>query len=196
MTKWLLGRQWLLGAAGSAALAALSSATAWSADLNYYDPPQKYGSAYDDPRYADLYGRSPPPPPAPPIPEKRYYGEGYGRDYGRVPIPREPVYRDYDERPPYEGRYAEAPPRQRIYGARPGCAPKDEVRYRLEQEGWTGFHDAQIANDNTAYVKARRQNGRLFALTVDRCSGDIIAARPLEPRGLPYADRRFDRNYY
>ena len=173
-------RNWLLAAIATASLA-MSAPAVLAADLNYYDPPQRYGSAYDDPRYADLYGHQPQPPP-PPLPEKRYYGEHYG--YNAVPIPREPVYRDYP------------PPRYRTYAERPGCAPKDEVRFRLERDGWTGFHDAQILDGNTAYVKARRHNGRLFGLRVDRCSGDLIEARPLEPRGMPYADRRYDRYYY
>lgn len=177
-------RKWLLAAVAVGSLAA-SAPAALAADLNYYDPPQRYGSAYDDPRYADLYGHSPPPP----IPERRYYGEPYG--YGAVPIPKEPVYRDYPPPP----RYGEAPPRYRTYAARPGCAPKDEVRFRLEQDGWTDFHGAEAINGNTGYVKARRRNGRLFVLTIDRCSGDLIEARPLEPRGLPYADHRWDRGY-
>ncbi len=185
-------KHWLYGLAASATLAALSTA-AVAADLNYDDPPQRYGSAYDDPRYADLYGHAPPPPPAPPFREKRYYGEPYG--YDRVPIPKEPVYRDYEEVPPPVRRYSDVP-RHRIYGARPVCAPKDEVQFRLQQAGWQGFHDARPLDGDTAQVKARRRSGRLFELTIDRCSGDVIGARPLEPRGLPYADRRWDRSYY
>lgn len=185
-------KKWLLAAAATASLAALPSLAAQAADLNYDDPQQRYGSAYEDPRYADLYGRTPPPP----LPEKRYYGDQYG--YAPpVPIPREPVYRDHAPPPPYIApRYGEAPPRFRAYAQRPGCAPKDEVRFRLERDGWSGFFDATVVDGNTAYVKARRGNGRVFALTIDRCSGDIIEARPLEPRGMPYADRRWDRRYY
>ena len=39
-----------------------------------------------------------------------------------------------------------------------------------------------------ATVRARRPSGRLFELTIDRCSGEIVSARPLEPRRFgPYA---------
>lgn len=185
-------KRWLYGLAASATLTALSAA-ATAADLNYYDPPQRHGSAYDDPRYADLYGYAPPPPP-PPFVEKRYYGERYG--YDRVPIPKEPVYRDYNDGvPPVRRRYSDVP-RHRVYGVKPACAPKDEVQFRLQQDGWHGFHDARPLDSETAQVKARRRNGRLFELTIDRCSGDVVQARPLEPRGMPYADRRWDRSYY
>lgn len=50
-----------------------------------------------------------------------------------------------------------------------------------------------------ATVHARRPSGRLFVLTIDRCSGEIVSAQPLEARPGPYAygpqPRRWDRSY-
>ena len=44
-------------------------------------------------------------------------------------------------------------------------------------------------------LRARRPNGRLFELTMHRCSGQIVEARPLEPRPFgPYAFNRPDRD--
>ena len=152
-------KRWLV-AAGLAALAVGTAAvTASAADLDYRDVPRdRYGSAYEDPRYADVYGRPPAPPPV----------TAY-RDYA-PPIPREPVYRD-EYQPPYPPRYAEAPPRHYAYGAKPGCTPKDEIQYQLEREGWRGFQDPQVIDKDTAFLRARRPNGQLFQLKVDRCSG-------------------------
>ncbi len=71
-------------AAGFALAAAVGGAVSASAADLYRDQPDRYGSAYDDPRYADLYGKAPPPPPvyAPP---RQHYGQGYGYP----PIPKE-----------------------------------------------------------------------------------------------------------
>ncbi|NOU05698.1 MAG: hypothetical protein HOO99_05895 [Hyphomicrobiaceae bacterium] len=169
-----------------ALVAGFSSAVA--ADLPYEE---RYGSAYEDPRYADMYGREPArpktytyrydaPPPPPPV------------DYGfRAPVPRERVYRD-DSYKDYS--YKDYGRRDDGYGERhaqkPGCTPKDVVQRELERDGWRGFHDAHALDRNTGTVKARRPSGRLFELRIERCTGDVLAARPLEPLGYgPYADR-------
>ena len=59
-------------------------------------------------------------------------------------------------------------------------------------------------------MHARRPSGRQFVLTIERCSGEIVSARPLEGYGGtyggggyggPYAyggppPRRYERPYY
>jgi hypothetical protein len=167
-------RNWLAAAATAAIVGLSLTSSVNAADMYDDDPPPRRHSAYDDPRYADIYGRGPPRP----SPERRYYDED---DRPRVPIPRERVYRE----PPTP--YAEAPPRYRAYTSGRGCAPRDEVRFRLEQDGWGDLHAPEIADDATAFVRARRSSGRLFELQIDRCSGDVIHARPLEPRQRPFA---------
>jgi hypothetical protein len=178
-------KSWILAAGLSAAALAGTAATSLAADLPYRDYGRN-GSAYDDPRYADLYGDG---PTAPPAPERRYaaphqpqYQPQHG--YNHPPIPREPVYRD-EHRP---RQYVEVEPRHRAYSAGPGCVARDDIKYGLERDGWRDFRDPQIIDRGTAALTARR-NGRLFELKVDRCSGDVITARPLEPRHSgPYAD--------
>ena len=54
--------------------------------------------------------------------------------------------------------------------------------------GWHDFHDGNVQGD-IATVHARRPSGRLFALAIDRCTGEIVSAEPLEPRRFgPFAD--------
>ena len=167
-------KRWLLAAGLTAAVLAQSAGPALAADLGY-DAPPRHGSAYDDPRYADLYGRPPGSHSGPPPPHYGYQP--------RPPIPSAPVYRDHDESyappPPYR-RYTETPSRDG-YG-RGGCTPKDEIQHRLTREGWSGFHAPEVVDRDTAFVKARRPSGRLFEIKLDRCSGDILSARPIEPR--------------
>ena len=171
-------KRWLLAAALAAAALAQGAPSALAADLDDRYAPPRQGSAYDDPRYADLYGREPAPPPV------QY---GY-RPYSHAPVPPAPIYRDYADRdtPPPNRRYAEpyprdgyAPPHAR---AEPGCAPKDQIQHQLTRDGWHGFHEPRVIDRDTAFVKARRPSGRLFEIKLDRCSGDILAARPIEPR--------------
>lgn len=131
--------------------ASLSLRAAQAADLYSYDAPPAYGSAYDDPRYADLYGRQ--------APRVETYREEY-REYGAAPIPRAPVYRE---------RYADR-----------GCPSKDEISRRLERDGWRGFHNPQVIDRQVATIDAQRPNGRPFRLEVDRCTGEILAERPLD----------------
>ena len=76
-----------VAAIGCAACAVGAHQPVQAADLFNEDQPPRTGSAYDDPRYADLYGQTPRPRPR---------VETY-RPYEGVPIPRERVYRD-DER--------------------------------------------------------------------------------------------------
>jgi hypothetical protein len=159
---------------------AMSTGAAFAADLDDDGPPPyRRGSAYDDPRYADIYKYPdrPPPPYA-----------------GKYPPPRA-VYKDDDEDdygPPRRYAY---PDRGPAYARH--CVPRAEIKHRLLREGWHDFHDPDLRGD-LANVRARRPSGRLFELTVDRCSGEIVSARPLEPRPFfgPYAygpPRRWER---
>jgi hypothetical protein len=179
-------RSWVL----AAGLIAAAFTAAQAADLDEGPPPDRYGSAYDDPRYADMYKYPSPPAYAVPPP----------RPYAGPPIPRERVYRDEelgpDYYPGYTGRrysYAEPVP---PYAGR--CAPREVVKERLYRDGWTDFHDGDI-HGSVATVRARRPSGRLFELTLDRCTGEIVRAEPLEGRAFgPYAygpPRRWERPY-
>ena len=181
-------RGWVL-AAGLLAAAAATGAQA--ADLYDGPPPDRYGSAYEDPRYADIYKYPPPYAVRPPRAFERY---------AEPPIPRERVYRE-DER--YEPKYLPSPRRfsyaepPRDYADR--CLPREVIKERLLRSGWHDFHDGDI-HGAIATVRARRPSGRLFDLAIDRCTGEIVSAEPLEPRRIgPYAygppPRRWERPY-
>jgi hypothetical protein len=188
-------RRWVLAAS---LLAAATATGAKAADLYDNPPPDRYGSAYEDPRYADIY-RYPGPGPAPYAvapPPRPYLGP-----YAGPPIPRERIYRDDDQgydRGYYDGprRYSHVDPR-RPYAGR--CLPREAVKERLLRDGWHDFHDGNVQGD-IATVHARRPDGRLFALAIDRCTGEIVNAQALEPRRFgPFAysppPRRWDRAY-
>jgi hypothetical protein len=170
-------RSWVLAAS---LLAAATTTGAQAADLYDGPPPDRYGSAYDDPRYADIYKYPKPPPyavvPPPPPPY-------IGRPYAGPPIPRERVYRE-DE------HYYDGPRRPSYFNPRRfagHCLPREEIKERLLRHGWHDFHDGDLHGD-IAIVRARRPSGRLFMLSIDRCSGDVVNAEPLEPRRFgPYA---------
>jgi len=95
-------RSWVLAAS---LLAAAVSTGARAADLDEGPPPDRYGSAYDDPRYADIYKY--PRPQAYVVPQPRPYAGPYGGPYAAPysagpppyagPIPRERVYREDDD---------------------------------------------------------------------------------------------------
>jgi hypothetical protein len=175
---------WLRASAFAAASLVASAVAVQAADLNYRDYGARQGSAYDDPRYADLYGDEPTQPPQP---ERRYAQPHQPHPgYGHAPIPREPVYRDHQPRYEYRPQYSEAYPRPRAYASGPGCLHRDQIRQGLERDGWHDFRDPQILDQGTASLTARR-NGRAFQLKVDRCSGDVLTARPLD-HYRPYAD--------
>ena len=113
--------------------------------------------AYEDPRYSDIY-RHPAPPPV-------YRDERY------IPAPPPPAYRQ-EQRYGYDGQRD---------GRREGCVPREFVRDRLEARGWQDFHDPQPMG-NVVHIRARRPNGRLFDLTLDRCSGEVLNAEVIDSR--------------
>lgn len=179
-------KSWVLAAG---LMAAAMSTGAQAADLDEGPPPDRRGSVYDDPRYADIY-RYPDRPRPPP--------------YVVQPPPRDYVYRD-NRYGPYEGRYGPYEGRRFSYSDplppfADRCVPREEIKHRLRSEGWHDFHDIDLQGQ-LANVRARRPSGRLFDLTIDRCSGEIVSTRPLEPRPLgPYAygppsRRWWDRDY-
>jgi hypothetical protein len=151
-------RSWVLAAG---LLVAVASPPALAADMDDGSAYPK-GGIYDDRRY---------PPEAFDDDEDDASGPN---EYSRVPPP------DYSRVPPRE-KYAGVPP----YKGK--CVHSEEVRERLTGQGWRDFHAGAQVNDNLVTLRARRPNGRLFELTLHRCSGSIVDARPLEPRRRNYA---------
>ena len=167
---------------------AISVPSASAADLNQAYPE----SPYDDPRYSDMY-RIPPPAPRYAVPAP----EGYGRDdrdprmrdrdgYLRPMQPQRSYghnggYRDDDglaDGRQFDGRFAEDAA---------GCLPSRVVRGQLERRGWFEFHDVD-ARSGVVHMRARRGDGRLFDLSLDRCNGQLLEARPVERRAAQADD--------
>ena len=171
---------WATGAL--AALTLAGSAPAIAADLGYgASPSDRYRSAYEDSRYRDLFGQ--------PARADRYVDEDDDVEE------RADTYRDReiydDKRIITRRRYTYTEPLV------PQCAPRAEIRDRLLREGWHDFDEIDVRS-RVAVVEARRPNGLQYRLKIDRCSGDIVSARPLAPvYGGPYAfrPRRFDPYY-
>jgi hypothetical protein len=70
------------------------------------------------------------------------------------------------------------------------------VRNRLRGEGWVDLRPLD-RRDGWALLRARRiDSGRVFTLRIDRCSGEIVDARPHYLRAFgAYAPRRWERAY-
>lgn len=173
-------------AAVAVALALSGTVTARAADL-YGE--NRYGQAYDDPRYSDMYGH-PPPPPRQAAP--------YAPPYAAPPVAayREPYPPYRDER----GYLREMPPPPAFDPRAPGqwngeryggaCVPPHIVRLELERQGW---HDVQdfSRRGEVVRLRARQHNGRWFDLTVDRCNGAVLEARVVDRRAAGYDDWRY-----
>lgn len=116
-----------------------------------------------------------------------------GRDYYEPPRRGDVVDR-YDPRdePPPASSYKDdplPPPPRRAEAPRERCVPRREIEERLVSEGWRDFTDPE-KRGGLGIFKARRPNGRLYELSVDRCSGEIVDARPLGGEYRPYASYR------
>lgn len=145
---------------------------------------------------ADLYG-------------EQYY-PGAERYVDEEPYPAAPhAYRprDLHEDPPirYTDRHApygnSAPGGGHYQDYSPGydrradaCLPRWKVRNQLRRDGWVDLQPID-RNEGVVSLRARREEtGRVFLLRVDRCSGEIIHARPHHLRSfgeapLPYPRR-------
>jgi hypothetical protein len=180
-------KSWVLAAG---LLAAAIAPAAMAADIDDDGPPPRSG-AYDDPRYSDIYKypKAPPRqfnPPAPP--------PGYNDDDDDDGPPRPPSkYSGVPPPQPYS-QYGRGPYGHGQFGQR--CVQSDQVRDRLTSQGWRDFHGGQQQGGDFVTLRARRPTGRLFELTLHRCSGEIADVRALEPRRFgPYANDGQRRDY-
>lgn len=186
------------GTAAAALLAAAIATTAGAAaaaDLSYEPYEQKYGSPYDDPRYADVYRH----PPARHAPYRDSHAHKHADhddddddqshredDDDDDEAPPRHAYRDRGYLPPMR----DGPRYSHVDRHRDGhCVPRHLIKHRLRAEGWGDFHDLELGGD-VAYVRARRPSGRLFELKVHRCTGEIVTARPYGPQA--YGHRRYN----
>jgi len=174
-----------LAAALVAVLQLTSAPVATAADL-YGGPPD------GDPRYSDIY-RHPPAgyedPRFPPYGSKQAYAD----DDDDEPYDDEPRYAERRDQGPYLPPMPYPPSSRDNYAwsgyERPGCVPGREIRRELIRDGWRGFRDAELRGQS-ALVTARRPNGEFYRLNVNRCTGEIVRARPLDTHGDSYAWRR------
>jgi hypothetical protein len=92
----------------------------------------------------------------------------YEDSYGQAPRYERYAQPPADFEPPYPPRNTDGGP----------CVPREVVRDRLLSEGWGDFRDFD-PRGRVILVQARRPSGRLFDLTIDRCSGQVVDARPV-----------------
>jgi hypothetical protein len=160
-------------AAASAVAASLFAAAlpAHSADL--YAPP--YGSNYE--RYGDAYDE-----------DGQRFDRYSDRDEDERVYPGWRFRKDEAFDPPYR--------RPRYAGRHDDCVPRQVAHARLRAEGWYDFGNF-LARGDVVLMQARRPSGRLFDVTVDTCSGEVVAARPLdEARTFAAGPRRDWRPRY
>lgn len=169
------------------ALPLLGGTAASAADIYDRNYVPRQGTAYDDPRYADIYGRDHPPRYTAPPPYSNHYVQppphhGSRDRYGYLPpLPEAPRF---DQRQHYPRRHAE-----------PGCLPREQVRQMLIDDGWREFQDIEISG-GFARVTARRSNGNAYRLKVDRCTGEIARADLIDRQPGSYAGRHgYYRSY-
>lgn len=156
----------LLTAFAATASLAFGALPASSADL--YEPDRADAPYYDDgysgeETYARQYedgARDYDPP---------YRGDGTIK--GPKSFDESAIYSKTFREPPYraEARYEER------------CVPRRVARWRLREDGWRGIRLLR-ARRGVFLTRARSPSGRLFKLTLDRCTGDILDARPLRAR--------------
>lgn len=148
------------------ALAALQSAVALPATAaDLYVPPNggfENGYGYDQQRY---FGDDEDVTP-------RYERYGAANEDDDAPYPPSALLDDDDRSTPYR------------YSARVGdCLPRHELRDRLRAEGWRDLYGFE-PRGRVVLMQARGPSGRLYDLTIDRCSGEVIDSRSLDYSGF------------
>jgi hypothetical protein len=147
-------------AAVTAVTASLFASALPAASADLYQPPyEPRGDAYYDEG---------------PVPYDRY--DRYVEREPDHPVPPRSVYGGKGFAPPSE--WSGYRPRVRYED---DCVPRRIARARLREDGWRDFHDFERRGD-VVLVRARRRSGRLFDLTIDRCSGEVVDARRLRGR--------------
>lgn len=116
----------------------------------------------------------------------------YAYMYGRGQPPPVP----YTDEPPvrrYEGPY-EAPRAAVPYHP---CMSRPEIRRHASLQGWDVLRWQDITRTTATFVAERRVDGRIFDVTVDRCSAQLLAVSPVRVRYEDYAWRRriYDRPF-
>jgi hypothetical protein len=130
----------------------------------------RYGSAYEDPPAYESYAE----------PEEEFEAPYRSRHAYKHDYKDDAFDRYYD-------RYARRGD---------GCVPRRIAHERIRADGWYDFGNFE-ARGNLVYMQARRHSGRLFDLTVDTCSGEVVAARPLfAGRTFAGAPRRYWQQRY
>src|SRR5262245_24130663 len=175
----------LFVAVAIAALTFAGAGSAGAADL--------YGDNYYPPQDAPYYGEG-----------EREYSERYDGSPGRYEddhdrdrySEREESY-DYQYRGSTKDGGAYVPPSRfayRDYGRSGPCVGRWQIRSRLHDEGWVNIRPLDRQGE-TALLRARRaDSGRVFTLRVDRCSGEVVDARPHFLRTFgAYAPRPWER---
>ncbi len=180
----------MLAAGFVTALPLALSAPTVAADL--YDPyaPKYSGSPYDDPRYAELYGK--------PKPYHRPYADRAGRgistrlrttsissrfDPGPLSVTRSLIeeFDDSSDRPrwrkkpdfePYHPKKACLPPAD--------CLSRRELRRELVRDRLVETSATSRSAERPRSSHARRPNGTLYRLEVDRCAGEVVSAERLD----------------
>jgi hypothetical protein len=180
-----------------------------AADLNAYDDYRpRAGSPYDDPRYADLYGREERqrhvgkvPAPYPHESKKQHDESIYLDQYGRRIERRGPPERDrYAERYEEE-REVRRHDRSRYYDERGGddgrrfrmadhCTPRPLVMRRLLRDGWYSFADIEFRGE-LAVVSAENEDGGRYRLVIERCSGEVVRAHRIGYRHTDWRRSRY-----
>jgi hypothetical protein len=190
-------------AAVSAVVASLFATALPAASADLYEPPYyPSGDAYYDesPAYESRYDRHAGKDFGYPVPPETVYGGKrfaapdayYGKDvyYGNEAYDGGKGFAPPE---PYGGKGFAPPADWSRYGSYrydDACVPRRVARRRLRREGWRGFHDFE-PRGGVVLVKARRRwSGRAFELAIDRCSGEIVGARPLRG-GRDFAYRRY-----
>ena len=116
--------------------------------------------------------------------------ESHRNHYGRKHRGR--AYKGYDAAPKYGRGYRY---HDRWHSGRYGCLYPYEIRRSLRGRGWFNVRPLDVRR-GAVVVKASRPNGRRFRLRVDRCTGDIIKARPVGYSYRPFTYWRGARPLY